>query len=592
MINHAKLNLMIVLLPLLAACSGEDGSGPPLAPQQLDTAMAAQSVPAKPAPAPATLGFDAWANRLMEDRLSPKTPVGADMSLGWVGANGRVANVVVRVPQTQGKPTITISPPAAGADATPVFTAALATLRKSGGGTLRVAAGDYRFKSVSTEAPGMGHLLLYRLNDIDIRATGANFLFETNAYGVFIQDCERVRISGAQMRDPRPMSGTGQIQKVESGYNLVLDAPLPSGASINWVQPINQNTRTWPQTMQRTIVTPGMKQPIRIDDRTFTIPEFKNLKDWRYVSVKYEWYSPGTVYIRDSYTGVNNDITLDSIRFGSHAGLGVLIRSRGRGFALQNSSFAADPGRPYSANYDGFHVAAAAGDILIRNNSFANTGDDQINLRSIIHKVAPVSADVATISNEGRMIRLGDEVAFFDTNGEYLGKRIVSQVPPLGNSDTVTLTFGKGDPFDKAVFARAINITPRRFAVVGNTMVDSGGHGMLIQIANGLIQNNVIRNLPRTAIRLLTSFDPWSEGAGAINVRVTGNTIENGVGEMTSFATGIITAIGEVSSAKLPTNFLNGWLQIDNNKFTVPRAPCVTIYNTKQFVQDKNTCGT
>lgn len=589
MISHAKFKSMILLLPLLAACSGEDGGGPQVAAQQLDTAVAAQ---AAATPTPAATGFDTWAKRLMADRLSPKVPTGADISLGWTGADGRVANVVVRVPQTQGKQTITISPPAANADATPLFTAAFASLRKSGGGTLRVGAGEYHFKSTSTEPPGQGHLLLYRLNDVDIRATGAKFLFETNAYGVFIQDCERVRISGAQMRDPRPMSGTGQIEKVEGGYNLVLDAPLPDGAAINWVQPVNQNTRTWPQTMQRTIVTPGMKQPTRIDDRTFTVPEFKNLKDWRYVSVKYEWYSPGTVYIRDSYTGVNNDIILDGVKFGSHAGLGVLIRSRGRGFALQNSSFAADPGRPYSANYDGFHVAAAAGDILIRNNTFANTGDDQINLRSIIHKVAPVSADVATISNEGRMIRLGDEVAFFDKDGEYLGKRIVSQVPPLGNSDTVTLTFGKGDPFDKAVFARSINITPRRFAVVNNTMADSGGHGMLIQIANGLIQNNVIRDLPRTAIRMLTSFDPWSEGAGAINVRVSGNTIENGVGEMsTGFATGIITSVGEVISTKLPNNFLNGWLQIDNNTFTAPRAPCITIYNTKGFVQDKNSCG-
>src|SRR5690606_28709079 len=113
-------------------------------------------------------------------------------------------------------------------------------------------------------------------------------------------------------------------------------------------------------------------------------------------------------------------------------------------------------------------------------------------------------------------------------------------------------TVKPGEPFDKAAFARVLNLTPRRFAVANNTLTDAPAHGMLIQIPNGVVVNNTIRRFPRTAIRLLTSFDPWMEGAGTINVRVTGNTIDDGGGEagLSNYVTGIITAVGEVIAGK------------------------------------------
>jgi hypothetical protein len=115
---------------------------------------------------------------------------------------------------------------------------------------------------------------------------------------------------------------------------------------------------------------------------------------------------------------------------------------------------------------------------------------------------------------------------------------------------------------------------------------------MLIQVANGIVQNNVFRQLPRTAVRMLTSFEPWLEGAGAINVRVSGNTIENGGTEfVTSFGTGIITALGELAQGKLTSNMYNAWIKIEGNRFTTPRATCIAVYNTKQLIQENNDCG-
>lgn len=592
MTYRGKYKSMMLLMPFLAACSGGDG-GTTAALPELDTPIAAQGI-AQPASGVKPLtDFDLWAKRLMADSISPVIAGPGDLTQTWTGADGKLANLVVRVPRTSGKPTVTIASPTAGSDATPVFQAAVAQLKKSGGGILKVAPGAYTFKTANTEQPGLAQLLLSNLTDVDIQASGADFIFQTNNDGIFVQDSTRVRIQGARMRDGRVLSGTGRMRMVDGVMRLVLDNPLPAGATINWVQPMNEgSSRSWPQILTRAIITPEMAQPTRVDERTFTAPGFKPLKDGQHVSVKFTWYTNRAIYIRDSYKGANEDIIIDGVHIGSMGGMGIGIRTRGRGIAIQNSSISADSGMPYSTNYDGIHIGTAGGDVLIRNNAISNTGDDQINVRSVIHKVTQISGDSATLTNDSRSIRVGDEVAFFNSAGEYLGRRFIKTAPPLGPVDTVTFGFTPGEPVTEAAYARVINLTLRRFAVVGNTMTDSGGRGMLIQVPIGLIQGNVVRGVPRTAIRMLTSFDPWLEGAGAINVRVTGNTFDSGGGELGfSYVTGIITAVGEVISSKLPTNMLNGPIKIDNNKFIAPRAACVAIYNTSGIVQENNACG-
>lgn len=582
-------SLSIFLLSM-AACS-EDGTSSANIPQ-LQTAVTTQSI-AQPSIASKPLSdFDVWTKRIMQDRISPVVASEQDLSQAWVDAENTAANVVVRVPRTAGKPTVSIAPPSSMGNATPVFQTALAKVRTAGGGILKVAPGDYYFKTTNTEQANLAHILLSKMIDVDIQANGANFIFEKTYDGIYIQDSQRVRISGASMRTAQIYSGTGRMRKVNGVLQLQLDKSLPVGGTINWIQPMNEGpVRSWPHTLSRTIITQDGVQPSRIDDKTFTSPLFNTLSDGQFVAVKFVFYGNRAIYVRDSYKGANEDIVLDTLHIGSIGGMGILIKTRGRGIAIINSSISADANLPFSTAYDGIHLVAAAGDILIRNNSFAHTGDDNLNLRSLIHKVTPTGTDSATLTNDARFIRVGDEVAFFNKLGEYLGRRFVKLAPPIGNTDVVTFDFVAGEPFDEAAFARVINMTPRRFAVVGNTMANSISRGMLIQIPVGLIQNNVISGFPRTAIRLLTSFDPWLEGAGAIDVRITGNTINSGGAELgASYVTGIITALGEVVSGKLAAGVTNGPIKIDNNTFTSPRAPCIAIYNTAGFVQENNSC--
>ncbi|MGJ0238664.1 hypothetical protein ACQEPB_09130 [Novosphingobium fluoreni] len=320
-----------------------------------------------------------------------------------------------------------------------MFQAAFTQLRSSAGGTLKVLPGEYHFKTGrQTEQAGLANLLISKLNDVEIDATGAKFLFEAGCDGVFIEDSRRIRLRGAVMEDPSELSGYGRMKLVDGTMRLILDKPLPAGLSINWVQAMNEGAdRSWPQIQAKAIIPPTDPQAVRIDDRTFTAPGFKALADGQMVSVKYTWYGKRAIFIRDTNKGFSEDVIFDGVHIGSVGGIAVMLKTRGRGFAVVNSTLSASTGRPYSSNYDGLHVISAGGDILIRNNAFAHTGDDLVNLRSIIHKVSNIKPNSVTLSNDARMMRVGDEVAFFTATGEYIGRRMISSAPPLGNSDTI-----------------------------------------------------------------------------------------------------------------------------------------------------------
>ena len=585
-----------LFLPLFAlACSGDEAGGDAAKLSgELTSAITAQglgtvTLDSTDAALPQT-PFDLWSTLLMADRNSPVVPVTGDLTESWTGADGKRANVVVRLPRTAGKANISVAPPGAGSDATPIFDAALAQLRAKGGGVLRVAPGEYRFKTANKGVrDGQAHLYLGQLTDVDIRGPGARFVFETNLDGIVVQDSVRVRLQGVTMRDARSMSGTGRIQANGAFSRLVLDEPLPDGLTINWVRPMNETTHTWPYSAVRAMIGPTTTQPTRIDDRTFQSPMFSVFTQNQFVSVKYAYYSPGAIYVRDSDTGTNEDITFDGIRIGTTGGMAILVRTRGRGIAVVNSTISADEGVPYSANYDGIHVVAAAGDLLIRNNSISHNGDDQINLRSLIHDVYNIRTDSATLANEARRIRKGDSIGFFDDKGDYIGRRTVSATSDdMGNAKE--FTFEPGVSILAARFARDINLTPRRFAIVNNRLSDSSGRAILVQTANGTIRGNTIR-VPSTAIRLLTSYGQWMEGAGAINVRITANTIHDGYAEQNyPYKFGVITSLAEIASNKLAASPQNGTILIENNRFVSPRATCVVSYATKNLTQTNNPC--
>ena len=139
-LRFRTMTAALCLLPLISACSSGGGGDNTVASATASdtTAIKEQAVGTTPQP---LTGFDAWVQRQYADTLSPINIASTNLSQSWTGANGKIADVVVQLPKTAGKATVAVSPPTAGADATPVLEAALLKLRTQGGGPGQQATG-------------------------------------------------------------------------------------------------------------------------------------------------------------------------------------------------------------------------------------------------------------------------------------------------------------------------------------------------------------------------------------------------------------------------------------------------------------------
>lgn len=534
-----------------------------------------------------------WAARLMQDVVSPVQATAKDLVESWTDTQGTTNKIVVKVPDVDGKATINLESPGSGVDARPLIQQAIAQLEEQGGGTLKLGSGVFSLRSANTNgAPGVAHILIRRMHDIDIVGNNTTLKFEKHLDGIMIGDSERIRIKGIKMRYAGQQAAEAVVERMGDQSVLRFTQDLPMGSSVYWVQEYDAASKTWPSGGKRIITPPGFNPaPVQLNSRTFASSYYNTFADGQEVTAKLDWYSPRAVYVRDSNKGVTNDVVLDDVDIGSVGGIAVLIYSRGRGFAMVNSRLSKTGTSPYSANYDGFHVMSAAGDVLVRGNTLMHTGDDIINIRSQSHEVAEVRSETqVTLTRVTRLIREGDEIAFFDENGDYMASRFALGVDPV-SSEKANLELSPGESIAGAALARAINFSTSRFAVVGNDISYTSGKGVVAQVPNGLIKGNRFNHVKMDSIRLRTALFSWYEGAGAINIRVSGNHFgETGRGASTSYESGIVTSLSERIQGKLSTSDHNGPLKFDNNVFTMADSPCIRIYNTIQVTMSMNTC--
>lgn len=545
---------------------------------------------------------------MMANRISPVEAEAQDLTESWEDANGSLSNVVVRTPRTAGHSVLNVPAPGAGVDATPIVEAALLLLKAEGGGVLNLGPGIFRFETFNTIGiADRAHLRLANMSDIDIVGDDTEFVFPHMKDGISIVGCNRVRLRGIKMRHDLFLSGLGTMVSGDGGTNLRLDDPVPDGTSVYGVYSYDDISQSWPGG--RVLTPPGSSAvATQINPTTYSNSSYHQLGEGQRVSVKFDWYSPRLIYIRDeearwnianpssdfrddgNIKGINNDIVLDGIDM-TNTSLGVLIRSRGRGFAFVNSMMLPRENQPFSTTYDAFHVVSAGGDILVRGSIIQASGDDNMNLRTPIHRVSDIEPNRVTITNTVSHLRGGDTLAFFDANGTYIGSRYVGVVGPSVN-DVRTMYLDNGVSIENAVYARSHELISSRYAIVGNTFGKNFGHGLTLQLPNGLVKGNVLDGNSAAAIRLMTSYSQWLEGAGAINVRVTGNTFLNGgVNDaLSEEKRGVVLVYAKVSTNDFVPEPHNGPIMIDNNVFINPFGQCIAAHSAQNVTLSANEC--
>jgi hypothetical protein len=524
-------------------------------------------------PAPSQSATADWSSLATTARQSPVS--GDGLRRSWTGADGRPVTVTVLAPRLDGRPTIALDP--APGDNGPAIATALARLRAAGGGTLRLLPGTWPI------AGGPPALALDGLNDVLIDGKGANLVFGQWGDGILITRSARLMLRGLSVGYARPPVVKARVD----GGRLAF-----AGAAPDVGAPVYQVSAAGPAGARMLMGKQG-KALERDGGLAGGLGDFAPGTP---VQVKLSWYKGGAIRIGDpGDKPVSHDITLDHVTVRDSAGSGITVDLMDRGLAIVGATLGGAGGSAIA--YDGFHVTAAGGDLLVEDSDFTGMGDDAINIAGpIIDASVDPDGRTATLSGVSARVYPGARLALFDAGLQLVGTAQVASRTPRDPAGRMRATFAAPVSAGTVRFARNMDLLAQRYAIVGNRMADCICHGVLAQAPNGLIQDNQFSGLRYNAIRLLTSA-AWKEGAGAYNVVVAGNRIaDTGQDTRPGRVWAAITVFGELAGngpggqAPLAPGPLNAGLLIRDNQIDGVDQGCIAVSNAADVVLKDNRC--
>jgi hypothetical protein len=543
--------------------------------------------------------FLEWAAMASRVAVSPARYEPGDIAKHWRAPDGREIGLVIKRPRPRpGAPVVTMAAVPEDEDARPAFDAAMAEARAKSAARLVIPQGTYQFRSIARL--GTGHALIEDATDLTIDGRGATFVFSLNQPGIFVTHSRRVAVVGLTLDSALHITSAATVVARDGQNMLVVDPeyPVTEKDPVYYISEYDVAGGQWLQGGQTLILAPGTTKvpPIFLGGQTYTSAAFSVLKPGMRTLIYHYWYGSAAFRIND-LPGPNQteDIVIDGVTFHTSPGFGVFAYGMKRGLAIVNSTIVARPGSrlPISTTYDAVHVMGGSGDIQIAGNRFANHGDDSINLDSPVHPVVSLSGDGRTLqlSKHSRLIAQGDALAFFDRGGRYLGTATVAARPrALAGADTEVVIDQKVPGVEALSVARDLANVASRFDVSNNTMEDCGCHAVVVQLPNGLVEDNVVRNIAGNAIRLLTDVGYWNEGVGAFNVAVRRNRISHtGIDRARMAPWAAISAYGGAvgGAAVFP---VNRDLEISDNVVTDAKQGCITVSSSVKVRVLRNVC--
>jgi len=563
------------------------------------------STPQRTAAAALQTPFDVWSGLVTGRHVSEAYASRnvSDLQSSWVGPDGKTVQLVVRQPVIPvSATTVEIAPIATSADARPIFEAALLKAKSTGAKRLLIKPGVYNFRTL--EAKARGHLAIEGLQDFEINGTGATLKFLANAHGLWVEQSQRLRISGLTLDYQLRSTSIGKIQARTGGRVLVVDPryPITAQNKIYQIMEVDPATGIFVPGGGRVMIPPDTTEPATlIEPQTYrsTLFERFKLKDGASFMMLHNWYGGVAIKIDGSRNAQQTeDLTLSRITINSVPGMAITVTGMKRGLAIIDSIFKApEHGDNFGgAEWDGIHVHQGGGDLLIKGNQFRNMGDDAINISNPVHPVEAINASAKTmiISNSARFLAQNDTLAFFDIQGTLIGTAKIMSKPVWIAETRHTVEVDQipaGVQIGTKV--RNVNLISSRYEVSGNLIEKCSCHGILAQTPNGLIEGNTIRQINRNPIRLLTSVTLWNEGSGAFNVAVRKNTIDTtGFDDALDVPWSAISVYGEANSKMFAAGlYANQDVEISQNTLRGLRQGCVTLASTRRAKISGNSCS-
>lgn len=413
---------------------------------------------------------------------------------------------------------------------------------------VRIPPGVYRLG----KDPGddKAHLLLANIKNLEIDGTGVELIFTRiqGTNGIVIRDCGRVTLKGFTL-DLDPICFTqGRVSAVApdwSYYDLKIDAgyetdPAAFRNRFRMMSVFDPATRLWKRGVEDIFID-KIELPEPGVWRVWVKPDRRRKLN---VAVNDPAAVAGIGGCAITATGcadlVYDHITVyqaGAIAFHEHGGAGNTL--------IRNCTVTRRPGtdRLLSSNADGFHSKNMRKGPTVEDSIFEYMQDDGINIHGMFGFVKDEvnGCDLVLLPRFESGILAGDTLEFFDPQTHRSkGKFKVAKVGNLTNlPPEETASYGPLSGIVKSVTLetaaqlsardRYINLSAAGagFAVRNCQLGPLRYRGMLIRTADGVIENNTVRDTGNGGIYLESCFGADSEGPYVQNVVVRNNTLRD-----------------------------------------------------------------
>jgi parallel beta-helix repeat protein len=410
-----------------------------------------------------------------------------------------------------------------GTSVADAFARAIQACRDRDAATLVIPQGQYR---LNANINGF-HVILANVTDLTIDGQGAEIIFANPHGGIYIGDSQRIVIRNLSVDyDIRTVS-PGVIQKESDGTTTIRvadDFPVTAASPVVAVSLFNRARLEWTKVPIESYYPRSVTMP---RPQTFQSPDFAHFRNGDEVIVRHHVYDGMAFFVGDNAS----DIAIEDVTVYNSPGMAFFVSSNERGFRFSRNRIMRKPipERLISAAADGLKFFTTRGDIIVEDNDFSGQGDDSLNMHGMWLRMTQIAGTSVALNRAGAygLVRIGEELRFVKPHdlSEY-ARAIVVNVNSITGPDYVA-TLDRNLPASAAIGDLAASITRNNgpFLVRRNLFHDHRARGMLIQSPNGVIENNVIRDVSMTGMHLTVDNNFFSESLGLDTVIVRGNTV-------------------------------------------------------------------
>ena len=512
-------------------------------------------------------------------------------------------------------------------DMTARILSAVEDMRAAGGGTVRLSAGAYHFRSptamrfyVSTHnnpMPRTVFLPLTNLTDVVVAGRDVDFVFHGEGVGVMLQDCRRTSLRGIRIDYATPWFVETRFEAFDDGRPVVrCNSPQFSlAAEDGRLVTIGEGWKGRPRLFGVFDSDSGAFCGWKWTDGTATAlgdGRFRIESDWRALGFASKMTPGDVVLVRDPlrpnpavFVNRSVDTRLEDCAIHSSPGIGLLAQ-RSENVSVRGSGVPADRragsfaksgyGCLTSLQADATHFSNCKGMITVENCLFEGMSDDAINVHSTCLQIESMPDARKIICRYRHEASVGFEVFMAGETLRFIKARTLEDVERtvkvktalMTDADRVELSLdgdvphgiGVGDAVENADWQPSV-------AFRGNLVRNCTARGALFTTPGRVVcEGNTFDHVALQPILLEGDASGWYESGGCRDVEIRRNVFRDC---MYTSGKGLIQIAPSVQRMPEQRVRYHRNILIEDNEFVGHSAPLVFARGASNVVWRANS---